>query len=141
MSPKLPPNMENGILVDSSVFIRLLRRDLDPLVAFATEFVGRDLVTCGIVRIEVVRGIKDLRVRAQVEGMLSLCRNIPTDAAIYDAATDLAWSLDRSGQVIPATDILIAVSALHVGASVLTLDQHFSVVPRLSMAKVPESWL
>ena len=66
---------------------------------------------------------------------------MPTTNARYDEATELAWSLDRSGQVIPATDILIAVSALHVGASVLTLDQHFSVVPRLSMAKVPESWL
>ena len=65
---------------------------------------------------------------------------MPSTNSLWDAATDLAWAMDRAGQVIPATDILIAVSAQRIGASVLTLDHHFAMIPRLSMAKVPESW-
>ena len=141
MLPNPLANMENGVLVDSSVYIHLLRKGIDPVEAFLEEFGPLDVVTCGIVKVEVVRGIKTPKARAHMETFLSVCQFVPTTNARYDEATELAWSLDRSGQVIPATDILIAVSALHVGASVLTLDHHFSVVPRLSMAKVPQSWL
>jgi hypothetical protein len=42
---------------------------------------------------------------------------------------------------VASTAILIAVSALHFGASNLTFDQHLCVVPMLSMAEVPKSWL
>ena len=48
--------------------------------------------------------------------------------------------MDRAGQVIPATDLIIAVSAQRVGASLLTLDHHFEMIPRLSMAKFPDAW-
>ena len=133
--------MENGVLVDSSVFIHLLRHDVDPVVALQEEFNSLDLVTCGIVKVEVLRGVKNPKVRERMEDLMAILQFVPSDNALWDAATDLAWTMDRAGQVIPATDILIAVSALHVGASLLTLDQHFSVVPRLSMAKVPDSWL
>ncbi len=133
--------MENGVLVDSSVFIHLLRRDVDPVVALQEEFNSLDLVTCGIVKVEVLRGVKNPKVRERLEDLMAILQFVPSDNALWDAATDLAWTMDRAGQVIPATDILIAVSAQRVGASVLTLDHHFATIPRLSMAKVPESWL
>ena len=133
--------MENGVLVDSSVYIHLLRKGVDPVAALQAEYGSIDIVTCGIIKVEVLRGIRNLKARTQMETFFSLCLNVPSHNSIWDSTVELAWALERSGQVIPATDILIAVSALHVGASVLTLDQHFSVVPRLSMAKVPESWL
>ena len=133
-------NMENGVLVDSSVFIHLLRHDIDPVVALQEEFTSLDLVTCGIVKVEVLRGVKNPKVRERLEDLMSILRFVPSDNTLWDAATDLAWAMDRAGQVIPATDILIAVSAQRIGASVLTLDHHFSMIPRLSMAKFPESW-
>lgn len=132
--------MENGVLVDSSVFIHLLRRGLDPVDALREEFGALDIVTCGVVKIEVLRGMKTPKARAHMESFLSVCQFVPSNNALWDAAIDLAWSMDRAGQIIPATDILIAVSAQRVGASILTLDHHFAMIPRLGMAKVPESW-
>lgn len=133
--------MENGVLVDSSVFIHLLRKGFDPVAAFLEEFGALNVVTCGIVKLEVLRGIKTPKARAHMEAFLSVCQFVPTTNARYDEATELAWSMDRAGQVIPATDIIIAVSARFVGASVLTLDKHFSLVPGLSVVEFPESWL
>lgn len=133
--------MENGVLVDSSVFIHLLRHDIDPVVALQQEYRSIDLVTCGMVQMEVLRGVKNPKVRERLEDLMSILQFVPSDNALWDAATELAWSMDRAGQVIPATDILIAVSAQRVGASMLTLDHHFAMIPRLDMAKVPKSWL
>ena len=132
--------MENGVLVDSSVYIHLLRRGLDPVAALQEEYGSVDVVTCGIVKIEVLRGLRTPKARAHMEAFLSVCQFVPTNNALWEEAVEMAWSLDRAGQIIPATDILIAVSAQHVGASVLTLDHHFEMIPRLRMASVPDAW-
>src|SRR5512133_1406046 len=97
-------NMENGVLVDSSVFIHLLRHDIDPVVALQKEFNSLDLVTCGIVKVEVLRGVKNPKVRERLEDLMAILQFVPSDNTLWDAATDLAWTMDRAGQVIPATD-------------------------------------
>jgi predicted nucleic acid-binding protein len=43
----------------------------------------------------------------------------------------LAWELDRQGDVLPLTDLVIASCALRIDAAVLTLDHHFALVPGL----------
>ena len=50
---------------------------------------------------------------------------------VWERATQLAWSLDRQGVVLPAQDLLIAACALHANATVLTADAHFSRIPGL----------
>ena len=132
--------MENGVLVDSSAFIHLLRRHVDPVVALQEEYGTVDLVTCGIIKVEVLRGINTPKARAHVEALLSMFQFVQSDNSLWDEAVELAWSMDRAGQVIPATDILIAVSARRVGASILTLDPHFEMIPRLRMARYPDTW-
>lgn len=111
------------------------------MAALLDDVGALNIVTCGIVKTEVVRGLKTPKAKAHMEAFLSICQFVPSTNFLWDAATDLAWTMDRAGQVIPAADILIAVSAQRVGASVLTLDRHFAMIPKLSMAKVPKSWL
>jgi len=66
--------------------------------------------------------------------------NVPSDARVWEAANELAWKLDRKGWVIPATDHIIAASALKIGAAIMTSDTHFSKVDGLQVISPPAEW-
>jgi predicted nucleic acid-binding protein len=127
--------MESVVLVDSCVLIGLLREGRDPAVELVNRAPNTDLATCGMVRLEVVRGVVAPRLRRALEAFMNLMRNVPTDNRLWETAVDLAWELDRQGIVLPAQDILIACSARRIGAAVLTLDEHFSRIPNLRVLR------
>jgi len=94
-----------------------------------------DLVTCGVVKAEVLRGVRSLQARDRLEGLFSVMRYVQTSRRLWDEAWQLAWSLDRRGRVIPLTDIVIAACAIREGAHVLTSDRHFRAVPGLGVVR------
>lgn len=108
---------------------RLLRLGLDPSRVLGDWIGNGDLATCGIIRVEVLRGIRSKVVRERMERFLNLMREIPTTGEIWREAGHLAWKLDRSGIVLPAQDVLIATCARSIGPGVLTDDGHFHRVP------------
>ena len=123
--------MDGVVLVDSSVLIGLLREGRDPAVELVGRAFASDLATCGMVRMEVLRGVMGRRAQQAVREFLDVLRNVPTDNRVWEAATALAWSLDRRGVTLPAQDILIACCAQRIGAAVLTWDRHFQEIPDL----------
>lgn len=123
--------MESVVLVDSSVFIGLLREGRDPALELVSRAATTDLATCGMVRMEVLRGIIGPKPRRAFEAFLSVLRNVPTDNRLWEEAAQMAWTLDRKGVTLPAQDILIACSALRIDAAVLTWDRHFFDIPDL----------
>lgn len=123
--------MESVVLVDSSVFIGLLREGRDPALELVSRAATTDLATCGMVRMEVVRGIIGSKQRRAFEAFLSVLRNVPTDNRLWEEAAQVAWTLDRKGVTLPAQDVLIACSALRIDAAVLTWDRHFYDIPDL----------
>jgi len=133
--------MEKSILVDSSIFIQLLRRGLDPARELLERFDTLDLVTCGMVKLEVLRGVRNPRLKAALESFMGVLMLVPSDNRLWDQATELAWTLDRRGRILPGADLVIAASALRVGAEILTLDGHFQSVPELPLVAVPQDWV
>jgi predicted nucleic acid-binding protein len=129
--------MDVPILVDSSVYIRLLRQRLDPVAVLFEHYDTVNLVTCGMVRLEVMRGVRVPRARERLEAFMSVMQYVQADDRLWREATDLAWRMDRLGQPIQATDAVIAASALRLGASVLTLDSDFQRVPGLHVLTLP----
>jgi predicted nucleic acid-binding protein len=129
--------MDLPILVDSSVYIRLMRQRLDPVAVLFEHYDTVNLVTCGMVRLEVMRGMREPRAAKRLEDFFAIMQYVPTDERLWHEATDLAWRIDRSGQTIQATDALIAASALRKSASVLTLDSDFQRVPGLHVLSLP----
>lgn len=123
------------VLVDSSVYIHLLRSGTDPVAALAERFEATELVGCDIVRCEVLRGIIRPKARADLGMFFDLLIHVTMDHRAWQEAEDLAWRLDRAGRVLPLTDVIIAVCALRAGASVLTRDQHFERIPELALAE------
>jgi predicted nucleic acid-binding protein len=125
--------MESAVLVDSCVFIGLLREGRDPIAELAERIPLDQLATCGMVRLEVIRGLSQPKARRILEEFMDVMLNVPTDNRLWEQATDLAWKLGRSGVTLPSGDIIIAACAQRLPAAVLTYDKHFLSIPDMKV--------
>jgi predicted nucleic acid-binding protein len=117
------------VLVDSSYYIRLAREGRDPLRELAVVAAQRDLVVCGVVRCEVSRGLRSKSRLEAFQRAWEVMRFVPTDNRLWTEAEHTLWELDRSGVVLPLTDVVIACCARRVDGLVLTFDRHFEAIP------------
>lgn len=129
--------MDQPIIVDSNYYIGHLRRGMNPFVELKRIAEDWELATCGMIMVEVLRGLKTARMRDLFEKGISTMLYVPTTNAIWAKAVTLAWHLDRRGRVVPAQDHVIAASALSIGAAVLTTDAHFREFPGLKVYDPP----
>ena len=125
--------MENLILPDSNVYIGAARAGVDPFREFAAGIDRHELefATCGVVMLEVCRGLRDPGILQRFRERFAVMLFIPTTQQLWEHAVELAWSLDRRGHVLPAPDLMLAAHALHAGATLLTRDAHFRLIPGL----------
>jgi predicted nucleic acid-binding protein len=119
------------LLIDSTIYVDWFRRRVEPRDIIEPWIRAREIAICGVIRAEVIRGVIDPHQKARIAELFDVLEEIPTDRALWHGAAELAWKLDREGIVLPLTDIVIAVCAQRIGATVVTLDEHFSRVPRL----------
>lgn len=128
------------ILVDSNVYIDLLNRKVDPARVLGGWAGSAELVTCGMVRLEVLRGLKHPKAYKRVSDFMDVMVNVRSEVKFWEEATDLAWKLDRKGKVIPGSDIIIAACALRTSAAILTSDAHFRHIEGLEVIVPPTQW-
>jgi predicted nucleic acid-binding protein len=117
------------VLVDSSYYIDRLRQRKPLMLELHQIASNRPLATCGAIRCEVGRGIREPGARKLLHRVWATMLYIPTDNRLWVSTEELLWQLDRQGTVVPAIDALIAESARRVGAVILTLDAHFQLIP------------
>ncbi len=134
--------MASDVLIDSNVYIDLLRGRKDVVATLYdwADLRDRNLVICGMVRLEVLRGLKSLKAFQSISSLMDVMINVPSDNHLWSEATDLAWNLDRKGITIPGADAVIAASALRSGSSVMTSDAHFSHIEGLRVIAPPADW-
>ncbi|MEO5958662.1 MAG: PIN domain-containing protein [Opitutaceae bacterium] len=125
--------MANAVLVDSCYFIDRLRADSDPFAELAAFDEHWEPVTCGMVMLEVLRGIRHEGDYARYRETFAVMSCVASTSRIWESATTLLRTLARRGYTIPPQDAIIAASALAIGAPVLTFDQHFAMVPGLTV--------
>ena len=121
--------MAGAALVDSNVFITLTRHREDSSRWLGERF--EDIYTCGMVRLEVLRGMKNRRERDAMAAFFNVLCHVQTDNKLWEQAAELGWVMARLGRTVPAQDILIAACALRAGVPVLTADKHFEDIPGL----------
>ena len=119
------------VLVDSSYFITLQNHRIDPLAALTEFELDYEIAINGVGWGEVVRGRSDPNLRDRYDRAFSLARLLHLSAAGWQRVARLAWEMDRRGEVIPLTDLIIGVTALEHHAAVLTFDRHFQKIPSL----------
>lgn len=119
------------ILIDSCIYIEHLRAGRDPAQVFAPYAQQHDLATCGVIRCEVIRGMRTAKARRVLADYMGCLLYIPTLNNVWEAAEEVLWQTDRAGFKIPVTDAIIAVCAMKAGGAVLTRDKHFKAIPGL----------
>jgi predicted nucleic acid-binding protein len=124
-----------SILVDTNVFINYMRSRKDPVIELMKIYESTSLVTCGVVKAEVLRGVKSLALRNRLEDFFDIMRYVETSHSLWNETFELAWQLDRLGKVLPLTDICIAACAMRARCAVLTHDKHFDQIPSLMVLK------
>ncbi len=123
--------MANLVLPDSNIYIGAVRAGRDPFRQFASALDEWEFATCGMVVLEVCRGLRDPAVLQRFRERFAVMLYLATGNSVWERAAQLAWSLDRRGIVLPAQDLLIATCALQADAAVLTADAHFQAIPGL----------
>ena len=117
------------VLVDSCWYIDHMRAGRLPLRELEPIAISRDIAICGIVRAEVGRGIRDPAVLKKFQARWDVMLYVPMDNKLWGEVESLTWQLDRTGVILPLTDIIIACCARRISAVVLTFDKHFSRIP------------
>lgn len=117
--------------MDSSFYIARLRENRDPLEELSAFSDRWELLTCGVVMVEVLRGMKHPNASQRMATALSCMIYVSTPNPLWERTHKLAWALDRRGIVMQLTDLVIAACALESDAAVLTFDSDFRRVPGL----------
>ena len=127
-------DFEEPIIVDSAVYIDRLRAGHDIRQELMPYLANGMLFNCGVVRGEVIRGFKNMRMKAEMTAFFNIIPEVPTNAKMWQLVAEMAWTLDRtSGGHRPITDIIIARSAMHIGAVLVSPDKHFRDIPGLKL--------
>jgi hypothetical protein len=120
------------ILVDSSAWIEYYRREGDQDTASLVEAALRDgeAAVNGLILVEVAGFAASTRERELIEEDFSSCTCLQLTYALFAKAAALSFELRVHGITIPATDCVIAASAIAEGALLVHRDRHFGEIAK-----------
>ena len=125
---------DTAYLIDSAAYIDLMRAGQDPRQVLAPLLRAGRLYNCGIVRAEVLRGIKIEKAYRQMEQFFDIVPEVPSDPRLWRDVSQLGYDLGRKGKWPPVTDLAIAAAALRIHATLISPDAHFQDIPHLPLA-------
>jgi predicted nucleic acid-binding protein len=116
-------------LVDSSVWIEYLRPKGSPDVKerVRTILQKEEMITCGIIVVEILRGAKNEKDFESLRDSLMSLPQVPIDDTVIERASKWGFLLDRKGKVVSTTDLIIA-SAAYKNALLLHSDRDFDTI-------------
>ncbi|MEI2716974.1 MAG: PIN domain-containing protein [Candidatus Nanopelagicales bacterium] len=119
-----------ALLVDTSVWSLAFRRDAPPMIpqvqALARALAGADdVVTAGVVVLELLRGFLPTRVEANLTERFAVMQLVEPTRDDYLAAAGLANACARAGVQLGTIDALIAQLAIAHDLTLLTTDRDF----------------
>lgn len=126
----------SGLVVDTNVLIRILDRSYAPPSEFA-EY--DELLIPSVVIGEYRAGLMMLRHgRRMMDKLQSYLRKlsvrvVPVGERTAEMYAKVYQALREQGRPIPQNDMWIAASALEHGADIATHDDHFRLVPMLTV--------
>lgn len=127
-------------MIDSSVYIDWMRAGRNPTRIVRPLVEAGQLVSCGLIRVEVLRGIVKPKVHDEMKALLDALREIPVTTSVWSRISELAWQLDRNGEVLPVSDLIIGCCALLSQAALITTDAHFTKIPGLTLRATVPTW-
>jgi predicted nucleic acid-binding protein len=122
------------IVADSSALIEYYRRGGAPAVqeAVAAAIAADELAVNGIIQVEIVGFAVDERERRSYLEDFRAFHHLALGEGEFDLAAGIGFDLRRRGRTVPATDLIIAASAIHAQAELLHVDDHFEEIAKVS---------
>lgn len=126
------------ILVDSSVWIAYYRPEgSEELKNIVKEAISLDLVAVnGIIIVEVLSGISKETEVKKVGSDFKGFHYLSLSVEDFFEASSLGSSFRKKGLTVPATDLLIATSAISARTTLYHLDSHFDQIAKYASLKV-----
>jgi len=124
-------------LLDSNFFIAILRRGGDPFNVLEDYVALFEFAVCGMVRMEVLRGIRQPKLLESVREGFSRLIWLPIRESTWDLSSEILKELEKTGRPIPVQDVVIAACAVEAGAAVVTHDTHFRRIDGLEVLAPP----
>jgi predicted nucleic acid-binding protein len=136
------PEIAEPHLVDTAVWIWARDRRHPELAEWFNDIVrlGR-VLTCAVVRIELVRGAPNPGAAATVAERMDALRSLPISEAAeaHALAAQLGLARDGRHRRVPAADLLIAGCAIAADVPVLHYDADY---PRIaSVSDLRDTWM
>ncbi len=115
------------VLVDSSVWIELFRRDGDLRTNLAMENLLEEMKAtyCGVIKLEVLGGAQG-KERIVISNLFSLVPYLVQKESLWEKAANFQWAARARGLTIPWSDALIATLAQLHQMRVFARDRHFT---------------
>jgi predicted nucleic acid-binding protein len=125
--------MSDRVLIDTSVWVRYLRRNPGPeIVRRVREWLtaGR-AATTEIVQIELLQATRTPAEFDRLSATLEALPRLTLEPTTWRAAAHNAFALRRAGIIVPTTDLLIATVAQQDEAELAHLDPHYELMAAL----------
>ena len=121
------------VLIDTSAWIHALRPDGDREVKarVAALLESGQAATCAMIRLELWNGARGPHEKRVIRDLERELPDLDITSDVWRGACALAGAARRSGQTIPATDILIQACAHHHGVGILHDDLHFAALQEM----------
>lgn len=117
------------VVLDSTAYVDILRQV--PQARVFLERLDEPPLASEVTRAEVLRGVRSAE-RYAAEGLFARTEWIPVDESIARHAGDLGRRYARSHRGIGAADLIVAATAKHLEARLITSNvKHFPMFPRL----------
>jgi predicted nucleic acid-binding protein len=118
------------VLPDTCAWIDFFRGTESPLTAaVARSLQQAETVTCGVVIMELLQGVKTSREESLILNAFAALPHLEMSRELWAEAGRLAARLRTMGQTLPFSDIVIASLALQQHCTLLTVDRHFDLIP------------
>lgn len=119
-----------GIMPDTCAWIDYFRPGGNALGQLVERAIASDSVyACGPVLYELVQGARSEKEQATLISALGALPYLEMTEAIWIKAGQLSAALRKTGKTIPLSDILIASLAIEHSLAVMTVDEHFRIIP------------
>jgi hypothetical protein len=125
------------ILADSSALIEYYRPSGLPAAQakVAAAIAADEIAVNGIIQVEILAFAPDRSALRKLRNDFLAFHVLPLRSEDFDRATELGFDLRRKSLTVPATDLIIAASALRAGATLYHLDSHFDRMAELCELK------
>ena len=124
--------MDDWVFVDTCIWSSFFTKPSSPEKRAVDELLDADRIALvGPVVAEVLLGVRRTDQADWIASRLRQAHYVETDWNTWRGAADLGRDLAGKGHKLPLTDLVVAVIAKRLDASVYSTDPHFDLIPDL----------